>query len=78
LTWTARDVKYRELIRRIRQVANKGDSSLRFVREGSNHELWEIDGERLVIPRHREINERTAKSIIRRAEEIARHVEAEE
>lgn len=42
-----------------------------FVREGANHEVWAIAGERLVIPRHREINEYTARAIIRRAEEVA-------
>lgn len=66
-------MKYRDLIRRLRRIAAEHDSTLSFVREGSNHELWEIGGERIVIPRHREINERTATSIIRHAEEVTRH-----
>jgi hypothetical protein len=41
-----------------------------FAREGANHEVWTIAGERLVIPRHREINEHTARAIIGRAEEV--------
>jgi mRNA interferase HicA len=44
---------------------------LEFVREGSNHEVWTIGSERLVIPRHREINEHTARGTIKRAEEMA-------
>ena len=41
-----------------------------FVREGGNHEICTLAGERLVIPRHREVNERTAEGIIRKAEEV--------
>ena len=41
-----------------------------WVREGANHEVWTIGDERLVIPRHREINEYTAKGIIKKAEEV--------
>ena len=65
-------VKYRELIRRLRRIASDSGSTLTFVREGSNHELWEIDGERLVIPRHREINEHTARAIVDQAREVTR------
>lgn len=43
---------------------------LEFVREGSNHEVWTIGSERLVIPRHREINGHTASGIIKQAEEV--------
>jgi len=40
----------------------------RFLRSGGNHDVW-TDGERQeAIPRHREINERLAKAIIRRAQ----------
>ena len=66
------DVKYRELIRRLRRIASDNGSTLTFVREGSNHELWEIDGERLVIPRHREINEHTVRAIVNQAREVTR------
>ncbi|MFW5829171.1 MAG: type II toxin-antitoxin system HicA family toxin [Planctomycetota bacterium] len=38
-----------------------------FLRAGGRHDVW-TDGERQeAIPRHREINERLAKAIIRRA-----------
>ena len=39
-----------------------------FLRHGNKHDVW-TDGERQeAIPRHREINEMLAKTIIRRAE----------
>ncbi len=66
-------VKYRELIRRLRRIAAEHDSRFTLIRNGANHELWAIRDERIVIPRHREINERTANSIIRHAKEVARH-----
>ena len=38
-----------------------------FLRHGGNHDVW-TDGEgQEAIPRHREINEMLAKSILRRA-----------
>jgi mRNA interferase HicA len=38
-----------------------------FLRSGASHDVW-TDGERQeAIPRHREINERLAKAIIKRA-----------
>ena len=38
----------------------------RFVREGGEHDVWEKGKRREAIPRHREINERLAKAIIKR------------
>lgn len=49
---------------RVRSLAKASGVDLRFVRQGGNHEIWALGGERLVIPRHREINERTADGII--------------
>ena len=37
-----------------------------FVRHGRKHDIYEKDGEPIKIPRHKEINERLAKSIIRK------------
>jgi hypothetical protein len=33
--------------------------------------MWTIGDTRIVIPRHREINERTARSILARAKEVS-------
>jgi len=55
----------------LRAIAASADLALDFVREGANHEIWKIGSERIVIPRHREVNERTAEDILRRAREVA-------
>jgi mRNA interferase HicA len=39
----------------------------KFLREGGSHEVWTNGVETEAIPRHREVNEYTAKAIIRRA-----------
>lgn len=39
------------------------------LRQGADHEVWGLDGLRVVIPRHRELNERTAIGILRRLED---------
>lgn len=57
-------------MKRLRAIARSADVELDLVREGGNHEIWIFAGERLVIPRHREVNERTAEGIIRKAEEV--------
>lgn len=66
-------MKQRELIKRLRAIGSESGTELVFLREGSNHELWTIAGERIVIPRHREINEHTARSIIEQARRAAAH-----
>lgn len=58
-------------MRRLRAIARDGNVGLDLVRQGSGHEIWTIGTERLVIPRHREVNEHTAEGILRRAREVA-------
>lgn len=65
-------MKKRELMKRLRAIAADADLDLEFVRQGTNHELWSLGGQRLTIPRHREINERTAHGIITTAQEATR------
>lgn len=62
-------MKRRDLLKQLRSIAEATDTELRFLRQGANHELWSIMNQRLVIPRHREINEHTARSIIKLAKE---------
>jgi hypothetical protein len=38
------------------------------VRQGSRHELWALDGEPVTKPRHQEMNELTARGILKRLE----------
>ncbi|CAN5908865.1 hypothetical protein BH23ACT10_BH23ACT10_22550 [soil metagenome] len=57
---------------RLRASAATVDVDLEFLREGANHEVWSLGGQRITIPRHREINERTAQGIIKTAQEVTR------
>ena len=52
-------------------MARAGGVELRLVRQGGKHEIWTLGDGRLVIPRHREINERTAEGIIADAGRLA-------
>ena len=40
------------------------DPSWELVRQGSEHEVWALDDRRITIPRHREVNERTARGMM--------------
>ncbi|RLB57385.1 MAG: toxin-antitoxin system, toxin component, HicA family protein [Deltaproteobacteria bacterium] len=54
-------MKRKELEKRLRKLG------WRFLKHGGKHDVW-TDGERLeYIPRHREISERLARSILRKA-----------
>jgi hypothetical protein len=44
-------MRKRDLIKRLRAIAEATDTDLGFVRQGGNHEIWTIAGERIVIPR---------------------------
>ncbi|MYH43643.1 MAG: hypothetical protein F4017_05865 [Acidimicrobiaceae bacterium] len=63
-------MKKRELMSRIRSMAEAGGIRLRLLRQGGRHEIWTPGGNRLVVPRHREINERTAEGILADARRI--------
>lgn len=54
-----------ELLRRIRRAAADKDVGFELVREGGNHSIYRCGSQNVVIPRHREINELTARSIMR-------------
>jgi hypothetical protein len=53
-----------DLIRRIGVAARDGGHTWTLVRQGSAHEVWALDGRQITIPRHREISEGTARSIV--------------
>ncbi|WEV71969.1 hypothetical protein [Bifidobacterium sp. ESL0790] len=57
-------MKRRKLERKLREIARAHHLDLTF-REGGNHTIASIGNVRSSIPRHREINEITAASIIR-------------
>lgn len=53
-------MKRRDLIKRLE------DGGFVFERHGSNHDVYARGGEKEEIPRHKEIDERLAKAIIKR------------
>ncbi len=54
------------LMKQLRQVARDKGVELRLLRQG-RHEVWLFGTERLVIPRHNEIDEHTALATLRQA-----------
>ena len=60
LLYTA-SVKCRELERRLTECG------WHFLRHGGNHDVWTDGTREEAVPRHREINERLALTILRRA-----------
>ena len=60
--------KRTEVMRQIRSLAKQHGHRAEVVRQGS-HEIWECAGMRFPIPRHREIAEGTARTIISRLTE---------
>jgi mRNA interferase HicA len=57
-------VKRTDLLRKISQVAADKGIDFGFVRQGGNHTVYRCGGQNVLIPRHREINERTALGIM--------------
>ena len=51
------------LLRTIARAANRTGAEWRLVRDRGDHEVWSLDGIRVVVPRHREVNEMTALRI---------------
>ncbi|GAB3810808.1 type II toxin-antitoxin system HicA family toxin [Micromonospora zhanjiangensis] len=54
-----------DLLIRISKAAADAGVSFRLVREGGGHSVYRYGTQNVVIPRHREINELTARGILR-------------
>ncbi|MFJ9794095.1 type II toxin-antitoxin system HicA family toxin [Streptomyces globosus] len=52
----------------LRAIAAEKGSDLVLVRQGGSHEVYGLRGIRLIVPRHSEIAEGTARAIVRAAE----------
>ena len=63
-------MKKREMMKRIRAIADSAGAELVFVLQGGSHEIWNLGGGRLVIPRHRNINEHTANGVLAEARRL--------
>lgn len=57
-------LKRSELLRRIGSAARDRRLAWNLRRQGAQHEIWELDGLDVPIPRHREINEKLARAIM--------------
>jgi hypothetical protein len=60
-------MKRRDLITELIRQAMEAKSTFGLVRHGANHDVYEVGGVRLAIPRHREISENLARAILRQA-----------
>ena len=56
-------MRKQHLLKKLRRAAREQSVELRLLRQGK-HEVWSFGGERLVIPRHAEIDEYTAIAIL--------------
>lgn len=65
-------MKKRDLERRLRIMAASKGESVRLLKQGAKHEKWTCAGHIFMMPRHREIAERTALNIIK---EVSAHLE---
>ncbi len=53
-----------DLLRRLVKAARTAGVSFEIVREGGSHTVYRYGGRLVSVPRDREINERTARSIL--------------
>ncbi|MGL4176008.1 MAG: hypothetical protein ACRCSN_08000 [Dermatophilaceae bacterium] len=56
-------MKRREVIKRITTKAKAHSVSWTLLRQGANHEVWDLDGVMVPIPRHSELGNRVAEMI---------------
>lgn len=58
-------MKRADLITKISKAAANAGTRFDLVRQGGNHTIYRYGSQNVVIPRHKEINELTAKGILR-------------
>lgn len=61
-------MKRRDLIRKIAKAARDNNIPWTLQREGANHSVYDLDGLRIPIPRHREIGDNTTRDILTECE----------
>ena len=62
-------VKRVDLIRSLLRHAKESGTTVELVRHAAGHEVWRFGTAMVTVPRHQEIDERTAQGIIRTATE---------
>lgn len=58
-----------ELVRKIRKAAKHAEIDFDLVREGGNHSIFRCGSTPVVVPRHTDINELTARRIMKDLED---------
>ncbi|MBR2037399.1 MAG: type II toxin-antitoxin system HicA family toxin [Lachnospiraceae bacterium] len=53
-------MKYRDLVRKLEKIGFK------FERHGGNHDVYKRGSEEEQVPRHRDVNERLARAILKK------------
>lgn len=62
-----------DLIRTIRQQAKGAGLSMELIREGKEHEVWQVGDTLLPIPRHREVSPGVTRKLLKAVEkEVSR------
>lgn len=64
-------MKKRDLENKIKEMAKSSGFSFEFV-GGAKHDKFTINGKVILVPRHREINEITAKAILKQVDQCIR------
>ncbi|WP_412542072.1 hypothetical protein R8Z50_05910 [Longispora sp. K20-0274] len=57
-------MKRSELLRRMAAEARRAGFKLEYLREGGAHTIYRVNGHNLAVPRHHDVNEQTARSLI--------------
>ena len=60
-------MKRRDLIKTLRTMAQGAGVDFVLVRNGANHDIFRLHQVLIVVPRHNEINEMTARGIVKEA-----------
>ncbi len=63
-------MKRADLIRKITEAAAGKGIDMALVREGGKHSIYRCGTQNVSIPRHREINEHTARGIMRDLDDV--------
>lgn len=63
-------MKRRDVIRRLHQAAHDADVEVTIVRDTGPHTIYAVGGQRVSIPRHREVQQGTAEAIFRQVENV--------
>lgn len=62
-------MKRTALLKKISKAAKTAGLAWDLYSEGAEHSIYKLDGQKIAIPRHREINEYTAQGILKDTED---------